>query len=258
MRRVKLRGGAGKTKDCVVQLLEEQIMTRMARYPLIAASLFSFAAALTLTGCGPDAKQKKIDELSAENDGLKKEIEDRDRKLNDGLVRDNDSKGTIDELNGQLAKLRAEGGKQKGDGWVTMPSFDMISVQGSILFESGKAELTSGGRAKLAQIASDIRARYGDRDIFVFGHTDNQPIKKSKWKDNLELGAYRSLTVVRALRELGISNEYLVQANCGEYRPKVPNSNDKARGQNRRVEFYAVKKNGRAIENTTAKGKSEE
>jgi hypothetical protein len=62
------------------------------------------------------------------------------------------------------------------------------------------------------------------------------------------------LTVIRALRELGISNEYLVQANCGEYRPKIPNSNDKARGQNRRVEFYAVKKNGRAIEEHDGQG----
>lgn len=156
-----------------------------------------------------------------------------------------------------MAKLRAEGSK-KTDGWITMPSFDMISVQGSILFESGKADLTAGGRAKLAQIASDIRAKYGDRDIFVFGHTDDQPIKKSKWKDNLELGAHRSLTVVRALHDLGIPNDYLVQANCGEYRPKTPNSNDKARAQNRRVEFYAVKKNSGVIENKTAKAPSDE
>ncbi len=233
-------------------------MTWMTRKHLIASCLTSLTLTLALTGCGPDAKQKKIDELTAENDGLKQDLEDRDRKINDGMVRDNDSKSTIDELNQQLAKLRADGSKQVTDGWQKMPTFDMISVPGSVFFESGKAELTAGGRAKLAQLASDIRSRFDDRDIFVFGHTDDQPIKKSKWKDNWELGAHRSLSVVRALRDLGISNEYLIQANCGEYRPKSANSNDKARLQNRRVEFYAVKKNSGVIENTTAKSKSEE
>ncbi|HKQ50472.1 MAG TPA: OmpA family protein [Phycisphaerae bacterium] len=231
-------------------------MAWMTRNPALTLSLTALFLTLGVTGCGPDAKQKKIDELTAENDGLKQEIEDRDRQLNDAMVRENDSKSTIDELNQQLAKARADG--KNSEGWVTMPSFDMISVPGSVLFEAGKADLTSGGRAKLAQIASDIRAKYSDRDIFVFGHTDDQPIRKSKWKDNWELGANRSLKVIRALSELGIPNDSLVQANCGQYRPKTSNTNDKARLQNRRVEFYAVKKNAGAIDGTSARGTSDE
>ena len=231
-------------------------MAWKTRSPLFTLSLTALFLTLGLTGCGPDAKQKKIDELTAENDGLKQEIEDRDRQINDAMVRENDSKSTIDELNQQLAKSRADG-KNK-EGWITMPSFDMISVPGSVLFESGKAQLTSGGRAKLAQIASDIRGKYGDRDIFVFGHTDDQPIKKSKWKDNWELGANRSLTVIRELANLGIPNDSLVQANCSQFRPKTANAGDKARLQNRRVEFYAVKKNAGVIENTSARGIGEE
>lgn len=231
-------------------------MTWMTRNPALTASLTAFLLSLGLTGCGPDAKQKKIDELTAEIDGLKQEIEGRDRQMNDSMVRDNDSKSTIDELNQQLAKARADG--QKTEGWITMPNFDMISVPGAVLFEAGKAQLTSGGRAKLAQIASDIQAKYSDRDIFVFGHTDDQPIRKSKWKDNWELGANRSLTVIRALSEHGIPNDSLVQANCGQYRPKTSNSSNQARLQNRRVEFYAVRKNAGVIDSTSAKGIGEE
>ncbi len=225
-------------------------MTRMLRTGALGIGFCTFALAMGTVGCGPDAKDQKIADLTSENDQLKGELEDRDRKYNDALVRQGDSQSTIDELNQQLAKLRAGQGKE-GD-WVTMPSFDMISVPGSVLFDSGKADLTAAGRAKLAQISSDIRSRYSDRDIYVFGHTDNQPIRKSKWKDNWELGAHRSLSVIRAMRDMGIPNESLVQANCGEYRPKLANSNDRNRFANRRVEFYAVKKGGSALDVSTA------
>ncbi len=221
----------------------------------LLVSILGFAG-LVIAGCGPTAEQKKIQDLIAETDQLKRDLEDRDRAHNDMLAREGEARQTIDELNRELASLRANEGKQT-DGWITMPSFDMISIPGSVLFASGKAELTSQGRGKLAEIASDIRARYADRDIYVFGHTDNEPIRKSKWKDNWELGAHRSLTVVRALRGNGIAPDQLIQANCGEFKPRDANSAATGRQQNRRVEFYAVKRNAGIIENTSARGPEE-
>jgi len=234
-------------------------MTGMTRGRLSILMLAGLATAFSAIGCGPDAKDRKIEDLTAENNSLKGELEDRDRRLNDSLVKENEARSTIDELNQQLAKMRAEGAKGGDvDGWVTMKNFDMISIPGSVLFESGKADLTPAGRSKLQQIASDIRAKYPDRDIYVFGHTDDQPIRKSKWKDNWELGAHRSLTVVRAMRDAGIANEYLVQANCSQFRPRVANSGEKNRLQNRRVEFYAVPRRGGDIVEKTARGASDE
>ncbi len=233
-------------------------MTRMQRKCIATAPLLLFAL-FSGVGCGPSEKDKKIQDLMAENDQLKNELMDRDRRLNDSMIRDNEARATIDELNRELAQFRAAGGKptKDADGWITMPSFDMISVPGSVLFDSGKAVLSSRGRSTLAKIADDIRGKYGDRDIYVFGHTDNDPIRKSKWKDNWELGAQRSLTVVRALRDLGLSNDTLVQANCGEYRPKSSNTNKDGKLQNRRVEFYAVKRSSGIVDaNTSAYGEA--
>lgn len=228
-------------------------MAGMSRNRAIRITFGFLALAFITTGCGPDAKQQKIDELVAENDQLKQELEERDRRLNDGLVRDGDSQSTIDELNRQLAKLRAEASARpkttpaKEGEWATFENFAMISVPGSVLFDSGKAELSPSGRSKVSQIASDIRGRYNDRDIYVVGHTDDQPIRKSKWKDNWELGAQRALTVVRSLRDQGVPNDSLVQANCGEWRPKVSGKDEKSRLANRRVEFYAVKRNADSL-----------
>jgi flagellar motor protein MotB len=215
----------------------------MTRKSSTLLPLFALLFAVAVVGCGPDEKTKKIQDLSAENDQLKKEKDDLERQLQEAMVRENDAKGTIDQLNQRLAQMRDQGAKAKDGEWTTFNNFDMMNVPGSVLFESGKAELTSGGRSKLQQIASDIRARYGDRDIYVFGHTDDQPIRKSKWRDNWELGAQRALTVVRSLHESGVPYASLVQANCGEHRPKIPNAGaEKNRSQNRRVEFYAVKR----------------
>ena len=202
-------------------------------------SLVAFVVMAVTSGCGPDAKDKKINDLTAENDQLKNDLADRDRQLNDAMVRENDARKTIDELNQEMAKARAAGGKMEEGKWATFGNFDMIAVPGSVLFDSGKADLSSGGKKKLAALAADIKAKYPDRDIYVFGYTDAEPIQKSKWKDNWELGAHRALNVVRGLHEHGIGYEQLVQANCGEFRPKV-NAKTKNVAENRRVEFYAV------------------
>ncbi len=200
------------------------------------------AAALTVfvTGCGPDPKDQKIRDLTAENDQLNSDLADRDRQLNDAVVRENDARRTIDELNQELAQLRA-GGKAREGEWSTFQNFDMISVPGSVLFDSGSADLTANGRKTLANIASDIRSRYGDRDIYVVGHTDAEPIQKSKWRDNWELGAHRALAVIRTLHDNGISYDQLVQASCSEFRPKKIVSSRRV-AENRRVEFYAVRR----------------
>ncbi|MFQ5502627.1 MAG: OmpA family protein [Phycisphaerae bacterium] len=229
-------------------------MTWMTRKLIVPFPLFALVLSLSAVGCGPSEKDLKIQDLQAENDQLKSELNDRDRQMNDAIVRENDARDTIDQLNRELSTLQADASKAKdAEGWVTMPTFDMISVPGSVLFASGKADLTRNGRRTLSKIASDIRDRFGDRDIYVFGHTDNEPIRKSKWKDNWELGAARSMNVIRALRDFGISNESLVQANCAQYRPRSSNTKRKGRAKNRRVEFYAVNHSSGIMNESTAR-----
>ncbi len=230
-------------------------MARMTRRVITSSPLLALVLSIAAVGCGPDAKDQKIQDLTAENQQLRGELGERERQFNDAIVRENEARGTIDELNRELARLRAGDRTAKGpDGWITMPSFDMISIPGNVLFASGRAELTAQGKTTLQKLASDIRTRYADRDIYVFGHTDDDPIRKSKWKDNWELGAARSLTVIRTMRDLGIANENLVQANCSQYRPRTSNASAAGKSQNRRVEFYAVKRTSGVVDNAAARG----
>lgn len=209
------------------------------------------AVALGAPGCGPDAKDKRINELTQQLDQARSDLNNRDQQINDLTQREEDSQAAIRNLNKELGDLRAKvakAGQGPEDGkWIGMPGFDMISIPGEVLFDSGKATLKPAGRTTLDRIASDIRARYADRDIYVVGHTDDEPIRKSGWKDNWQLGAERSLTAARYLIGAGIPPSKIVQASCSYYRPRMPNTSADSRRQNRRVEFYAVIKHDTSL-----------
>ena len=229
------------------------MMSRHAIWPPVA-SLF-----LVVAVCGCEDPQIKIQDLTAENEELRDDLADRDRQVNDALVREDDAKETINELQRDLAMLRAEQDKIKDiGGWVSTPTFDMISISDDVLFASGKAKLTSAGRTKLRQIASDIHGRYANRDIYVFGHTDAQPIRKSKWQDNWELGAQRALMVVRTFKGLGIAEGRLIAASAGQHRPVADAAAVGNQPRNRRVEVFAVRRAAGMTDQTTARGYADE
>ncbi len=140
----------------------------------------------------------------------------------------------IDRLRDQLAK-----GQDASPGWTAFPGGAMTSIEGTVLFDSGKRDLRAAGRKTLQSVADTIKSKYPDHEIFVFGHTDNEPIKYSKWEDNYELSCQRALTVVRNLRKMGAGN-LMAACGWGESRPTAPNDSAASRQANRRVEIYAL------------------
>ncbi len=181
-----------------------------------------------------DTNQRLIDELA----GARRENEILRQDRNDLEGRVMSFQGEISDLNMRLAAKPEPAAAP--DGWQAVPGGAMIAIEGSVLFPSGKASLRDAGKRSLDDIAAAIRSRYPDKDIFVFGHTDDTPIKKSGWTDNLELSTQRALSVVRHLQQKGLSPSKLVACGAGEHRPRMPNTNNAARAKNRRVEIFAV------------------
>src|SRR5262245_55117772 len=229
----------------------------MSRMNMALALSLSLLGSFLTVGCGPDAKDKRIGELTKENDSLKAELADRDSKINDLTAKDEEAQKAVRDLNRELADARDRASRGSSStstsstppsiveappskGWVNMPGFDMISIPGEVLFDSGKATLRPAGKSTLDKLVADIRGRYSDRDIYVFGHTDDEPIRKSGWKDNWQLGAERSLTASRYLIQAGVAPSKVIQANCSQYRPRAMGATASSRKENRRVDFYAV------------------
>ena len=126
------------------------------------------------------------------------------------------------------------------EGWTAVPGGAMIAIEGSILFPEGKTTLRQESKSALERVASVLKKEYSDRDILVFGHTDSDPIRKSGFKDNLELSTERASAVVRQLQSRGISASRLVACGAGEHRPVAPNSTKDNKQKNRRVEIFAL------------------
>jgi len=147
----------------------------------------------------------------------------------------------MDQINGlqqQLANRPNE--EPPAEGWTAVPGGAMIAIENNVLFQPGSATLRNEARRTLDAIVSTLQSQYAEKDILILGHTDDQPIRKSGWKDNYELSTQRALAVVRYLREHSVAPVRLVACGAGEFRPRVANDSEPNRMRNRRVEFYAL------------------
>jgi chemotaxis protein MotB len=166
------------------------------------------------------------------------ELESAVRDRNELNQRFQSTLSEIDALNSQLA-ARPEP-QEAATGWTAVPGGAMIAIEGQVLFEPGKITLRDEARAMLDAVRSTLEGEYSNKDVLVFGHTDDRPIKKSGWADNYQLSTERALAVVRYLSGQGVSAKRLVACGCGEHRPRAANTSQANRAMNRRVEIYAL------------------
>ena len=118
----------------------------------------------------------------------------------------------------------------------------VIQLPEKTLFDSGLAKLKLDGESALEKIADYLKANPAVL-IRVDGHTDNDPIVKSKylWKSNHHLSAGRALSVLHYLVKKGHIDEKRVNiAGYGPNRPITSNKNKAGKMQNRRVEFLIL------------------
>ena len=113
----------------------------------------------------------------------------------------------------------------------------IITVGAGGAFASGSANLTPEAIEIMNRIA-EVNAA-GNSKIKVSGHTDDVPlIFGSNYRDNWDLAAERSASVVQAFAANGtISEERLEAISYGESRPVEPNDNAEGRAKNRRIEI---------------------
>ena len=202
---------------------------------------------LTLTGC-TDWK-KKYQGLEVENENLKGRYQICVDSLDSARAESGDMAGriqgyetTIEELEQQIAadKSTAEASgfgddydvdydAEKGTLTVTLPN--------AILFAPGKASLKSAKNTDLNHIIDVIQSKYQGHEVDIVGHTDADPISKSKWVDNWQLSAERALSVLRYIKSHGIDQAKLRAVACGPARPVDDNSTQSGKANNRRVEI---------------------
>jgi len=118
-----------------------------------------------------------------------------------------------------------------------------------VLFDSGKTDIKQEAFPPLDKIAGVLKDNVEDRNIGIEGHTDNEPIKHSKWKSNWELSTSRATSVLHYLVDIkGINPKRVAAIGYGEYRPVASNDTVEGKKQNRRVEIVILPKNMEKIQ----------
>jgi chemotaxis protein MotB len=157
-----------------------------------------------------------------------------------------DLEGQLAEKNAEIERLRAGGPApaaaprgENTDGEFDRNKDHVFPIASDVLFKPGSAVLTSNAKGALDRVISKIKSNYANDDIRVEGHTDADPISRSKdkWEDNWDLAGGRARAVLHYLIDHGINAKQMGFAGYGDVKPK---GNDKA--TNRRVEIVAITK----------------
>ncbi|SCZ78472.1 OmpA/MotB family protein [Pseudobutyrivibrio xylanivorans] len=118
----------------------------------------------------------------------------------------------------------------------------MITINGALLFESGKAYLAKDAVAIIDNLAA-ILSDYDQNIIEIEGHTDNVPMHSGTYENNDVLSMYRALYVADRIREkTNLNPAHIKSAGRGEYLPIADNSTAEGRARNRRVEIKIFNK----------------
>jgi chemotaxis protein MotB len=119
----------------------------------------------------------------------------------------------------------------------------VISIPSAITFPSGQAALSKEGQKAIRNVASTLKKTYPGAKYGIEGHTDTDPIKKSKFPSNRDLSIARAMAVLTYLvEECGLPDDQCIVAGHGQYDPVVANKSESDKAKNRRVEIVVHQK----------------
>ena len=196
----------------------------------------------------PDESSKKMQGSGPKE--AKKAAEDADAEKGNAM---------LNQLNDDLAEL-TKNPKAKSKMEIQMDERKLVIRLGEAgFFRSGSPEFRPGATDVLDSIAA-LLDKYPDVEITIEGHTDNRPIRTTRYRSNWELSTSRSTVVVAYFIEQHAINPHrLIAAGYAEYRPIASNDNEAGRAKNRRVDIILRNPSDdvKAFWNTHVKGAME-
>lgn len=125
-----------------------------------------------------------------------------------------------------------------------------VRLANSVLFASGRANLTSEGTKVLAAVAQLLNSELKDLAIHVEGHTDADRIGtalKQKYPSNWELSSARASASVTYLIDQGVDPLRLSALGKADTAPVDSNDNETGRANNRRIDIVIDLKDSKEL-----------
>jgi chemotaxis protein MotB len=115
----------------------------------------------------------------------------------------------------------------------------VVSFPDDATFPIGSADATQEARRLIARVGETLLTI--SNAIRIEGHTDDVPIKTTRFQSNWELSTARASAVVAFLvQNVGIQADRLSAAGYGEFHPRVANDSPAHRARNRRVDLVIL------------------
>jgi chemotaxis protein MotB len=200
-----------------VDILNQQIAALRRQLAAIEDALSASEAS------GKDAQTKIADLGSRLNTALAQKVQELSRYRSDFF-------GRLREILGSRPGVRVVG--------------DRFVFESSVLFDSGKADVSAAGHQSLDDLAAaiiDLEREIPPEIPWILridGHTDKHPVSgNGQFKSNWELSSARAIAVVQYLMSKGIPPDRLAAAGFAEYQPIDPGDDEEALARNRRIEL---------------------
>ena len=164
-----------------------------------------------------------------------------------GLVRANQALATQGAALQSEVQLRQEAEKRATQASADLAKFAsvkqeargmVITLSGSVLFASGKANLLPTAQLKLNDVAKALTEQDPDSKMVVEGHTDSQ----GSASFNQDLSQERAQSVRDYLVSRGIASDRITASGFGPSRSIADNGTAEGRANNRRVEIVVQPK----------------
>ncbi|MBF0518275.1 MAG: OmpA family protein [Nitrospirae bacterium] len=196
-------------------------------------------------------KEKALEKAAAQGTQKKVQNDEQVNRVKSGAVRQPDSKlskteqtvedfqvseqskEAIQTLNAVIKELKLEKN-------ITAESKNreiLITMKENVMFEPANAEILQQSAPMLDSIA-EIIEKYPSLIVEIDGHTDNVPIKNSRYPSNWELSSARATSVLKYLTNVhSIEAARFSVKGSGAEHPVAPNDTAEHKAINRRVEI---------------------
>ena len=195
---------------------------------LLAVGVVGLSA--LMGGCSQDKKSEvdlatqEAQELREKNAALEEALRTRDQRLAEAeaarqaaLAQQQAAPASPGWGGGGTAP---RGGGGAGDVFRDDGGRRVAEVKGDVVFASGSVDIRPEARRELDKIAASINRNYAGAQVRVEGHTDSDPIRKSKWGTNDALSQARADAVRRYLVQKGVDSGNIDAVGYGSSRPK--------------------------------------
>ena len=203
-----------------VKMLEDENMKMNEQNSELTATLGEVKTTLENTQSEVKMMKSEVTEKQAQIDAIRGEVQAAFAGINDAV---SDSEAKIKKIEGAL----------------------YVDTEDQLDFRTASATINPDDKPTLEKLAEMLK-KHPNLQLVVEGHTDKRSISNAKYKDNWDLSAARSISIVRELIKMGVDGKQLIAAGRADTMPSAsddPDSKD-ALAKNRRVEIMVLPKVG--------------